>query len=71
MTSPVAPLPPLRRILAAALLVALLDGLAAVTFYAWILHVTTPTRIFQGILLFFLLACDVFIFYRLRRGGGH
>ena len=49
MTSPVAPLPPLRRILAAALLVALLDGLAAVTFYAWILHVTTPTRIFQGI----------------------
>jgi simple sugar transport system permease protein len=29
------------------------------------------TRIFQGILLFFLLACDFFIFYRLRRSGGH
>ena len=49
MTTTVAPLPPLRRIAEAMLLVALLDGLAAVTFYAWILHVTTPTRIFQGI----------------------
>jgi simple sugar transport system permease protein len=29
------------------------------------------TRIFQGILLFFLLACDFFIFYRLRRSGVH
>jgi simple sugar transport system permease protein len=29
------------------------------------------TRIFQGILLFFLLAADFFVFYRLRRTGGH
>ena len=29
------------------------------------------TRIFQGILLFFLLAADFFIFYRLRRIPEH
>ena len=29
------------------------------------------TRVFQGILLFFLLAADFFIFYRVRRIGGH
>lgn len=29
------------------------------------------TRIFQGMLLFFLLAADFFIFYRIRRIGGH
>lgn len=49
MTATVAPLPPLRRIAEATLVVALLDGAAAVTLYAWILHVTTPARIFQGI----------------------
>jgi general nucleoside transport system permease protein len=29
------------------------------------------TRVFQGILLFFLLAADFFIFYRVHRIGGH
>ena len=49
MTATSAPLPPSRRFAEATLLVALLDGLAAVTFYALILHVTTPARIFRGI----------------------
>ena len=49
MRPPAVPLPPLSRLAGAALLVALLDGLAAVTLYAWILGVTTPVRIFQGI----------------------
>lgn len=47
---PLAPAKPdLASVARAGAVVALLDGSYAIVVYAWLLHLTTPARIFQGI----------------------